>query len=292
MSYVTASSFTKKALALSITLESGTFPGGKNTMTLAGLRMEAEIEKSGHPSKNHARIKVFGMAESDMNMLTTLPGKSEKPLAVHKNLVRLQAGDANGMAVAFQGEITGAWAVYRQPPDLYFHLEAMEGFYPAIASASPTSVRGGASVRQLMLGFAKQMGYAFEDNGVTAQLANPYFHGTALQQASAVAAAADIEFGIDNGTLFICPRGGARKGKAPLISAETGLKEYPVFNKKGIKLETLYNPAVSLGGLIVVKSAVQVANGTWRVNGLRHHLECENPSGPWITRVSASWVGN
>jgi hypothetical protein len=157
---------------------------------------------------------------------------------------------------------------------------------------TPKSFKGGASVSSLMSSLAAQMGYAFEDNGVTTQLVSPYLSGSAFQQAAAVAAAANIEFGIDDGTLFICPRGAARPGTVPLISAATGLKEYPVFDKKGLKLECLYNPGIKLGGLINVQSEISVASGTWRVNGLHHHLEAENPGGKWLSKVSASWVGN
>jgi len=286
-------SFTRKILQANLTLTSGTFGEGKgNTVQLTGLRMEAEIEKGGHPSKNKLKLKIYGMVESDMNMLTTLPGKSAKPLEVHKSLVQLLAGDASGLAVAFQGEITGAWSSYQSPPNLYFHLEALEGFYPAIAPVAPKSYRGGTPVAGIMADLSAQMGYTFQNNGVTTQLANPYLSGTAYQQAAAVAAAAGIEFGIDNGTLFIAPRGASRAGLAPLISAETGLKEYPIFDKKGIKLECIYNSGIQLGGSIVVKSQVPVACGTWRVNGLHHHLTAETPGGPWMSKVTASWLGS
>ena len=32
--------------------------------------------------------------------------------------------------------------------------------------------------------------------------------------------------------------------------------------------------------------------GTWRVHGLKHHLACLTPGGPWDSKVSATWVGN
>ena len=285
-------SFTKKILQANLTLTSGTFDGTHNTKQVTGLRMEVEIEKGGHPSKNKAKLKVYGMLEADMNMLTTLPGKSAKALAVHKSLVQILAGDQYGLAVAFQGEITGAWTSYQSPPNLFFHLEALEGFYPAIAPVKPASFKGGTPVATIMASLASQMGYAFENNGVASQLVSPYLHGSAYQQAAAVVAAAGIEFGIDDGTLFIAPRGAARAGTAPLISAATGLKEYPIFDKKGIKFSCLYNPGLKLGGLCAVQSVVPVACGTWRINALTHELECENPSGKWLSKVSASWVGN
>jgi hypothetical protein len=286
------SSFTQKILQANLTLTSGTFDGSHNTVQLRGLRMEAEIEKGGHPSKNKLKLKIFGMAESEMNKLTTLPAKSGKPLAVHKSLLQLLAGDTFGLATAFEGEITGAFVSYQSPPNLSFNIEAVAGYYPAIAPVPPQSHQGATSVATLMKSLAKQMDYTFENNGVTSSLHNPYLAGTAMQQAASIAAAADIEFGVDDGTLFIAPRGAARKGLAPLISATTGLKEYPIFDKEGLKLDCLYNPAIKLGGLIVVQSVIPVCCGSWRVHGLKHLLESENPGGKWDSKVSASWAGN
>lgn len=284
-------SFNLKILQANLTLDTGTFDGANNTKTVSGLRMEAHIEKGGHPSKNKLKLKIFGMLEADMNMLTTLPAKSEAPLAVHKSMLQLLAGDQFGLSQAFAGEITGAWASYQSPPNLCFQIEALSGFYPALNPVAPVSYQGQASVATIMASLATQMGYAFENNGVTSSLHNPYLPGTALQQAAAVAAAAGIEFGIDDGTLFIAPRGTARAGSAPLISAATGLKEYPIFDKKGIKFECLYTPGLKLGGLVNVQSVVPVCCGTWRIHGLDHELESENPGGPWLSKVSATWVG-
>jgi hypothetical protein len=287
---MSSSSFTEKIITVNITLSSGTFDGtNSNTVSLTGLRVDCKIEKGGHPSKNKAKIKVFGMTESQMNQLTAL---AFKPLAVRKNLIQVLAGDANGMSVAFAGSITGAWANYHSPPNLYFSIEALTGYYPAIAPAAPMSVKGGSSVADMMATLAQQMGYTFRNEGVTTQLSNPYLSGTAYQQAEALADAADCEFIVDDGELVIAPRGAARTGTVPLLSKDTGMKEYPVFDKKGIKIECLYNPAIQLGGLISVKSAVKAASGTWRVNGLTHELESEKPNGRWESIIKASYVGN
>jgi hypothetical protein len=286
------SSFNLKVLQANITLTTGTFANGGNTVQLSGLRMSAQIEKGGHPTKNGLKLKIYGMLESDMNQLTTLPGKSSKPLAVHKSKIQLLAGDTYGLTLAFQGDITGAFTSYQGPPNLYFSIEALAGFYPALAPVVPKSYKGGVAVATIMETLASQMGYGFENSGVETRVSNPYLPGTALQQASILAQAANLEFGIDDEVLFIAPRGMARPGTAPLISADTGMKEYPIFDKKGLKLVTLYNPGIKQGGLISVKSVVPVACGTWRVNGLTHDLESETPGGKWESKVSASWVGN
>ena len=283
-----SSSFTKKSLIAYLTLAGATFDGENNTKIVDGLRMDAEIKKGGHPAKNTLKLKIYGMPSADMDALTTL---AFKPMRVKKNLIRLQAGDSGIMTTVFQGDITAAYASYSSPPNLLFHVEAAEGYYPSIATSRSKGFKGGTSVVQLMQNLAQQMGYGFENNGVDSILASPYLIGSSMQQASALAEAADLEFGVDDGVLFIAPRNRPRAGEAPLISAETGMKEYPTFDKNGLKFTCLYNPGLKLGGLCVVQSKVPVANGTWRIHGLDHTLSSEDPSAKWESKVHATQPG-
>ena len=282
-------SFTKKILQASLTLGGGrVFASGKNTKLIDGLRMSCEVEKGGEPTKNKCKLKIYGMLPGDMTELTALPGSTSAPLVVHKNKLQVLAGDASGLAIVFSGDITEAYASYQAPPNLYFHVEALEGFYPAIAKADPRSFKGATAVSALMKSLADLMGYGFEDNGVQVMLTNPYLGGSLLQQAKQLALAANIDFGIDNDVLFIAPLAKARKGTAPEVSAATGMKEYPIFDKKGLKLHTLYNKDIKYKGQIHVTSVVKQACGNWYVHGMAHSLECEAPSGQWFTKILAS----
>lgn len=285
-------SFVKRLIQVKLTMANtasgapSTQFNGNNTKIYTGMRVECEITKGGHPTKNKSTIKIYGMLEDDMNALTSL---SFQPMAVRKNLIEVLAGDETGLSTAFKGEIVTAYAQYSSPPNLFFHVEAVSGYYPAIVPVSPKSFQGSRSVASIMQDLATQMGYSFENNGVSSYLTNQVLPGTAFQQAAVVVSAADIEFGVDDGTLWIAPLGRPRKGNATLISPSSGMKEYPTFDKKGIRVECLYNPAIQLNGLISIQnSAVKKANGTWRVNGVKHMLESEKPGGQWFTKLSAS----
>lgn len=294
---MTTTSFTPKLLVAYFTLTDKVFSGtvtaenpqGSNTKIVSGLRMDATISKSGHPSKNTLKLRVYGMLEQDMASLLTL---AFKPMRVKKNLVKLQAGDANGYTTVFQGEITSAHASYKSPPNLVFEVEAAAGYYPAIATSKAKGFKGGQPVSALMQNLANEMGYHFEDGGVKNILVAPYLVGSAMQKASMIAEAADIEFGIDDGVLFITPRNEARKGgTAPLISPTTGLKEYPTYDKNGIKFTCLFNPGLRLGGLVVLESSVPQASGTWRIHGLEHKLTSDDPSSHWFSTVHGTLPG-
>lgn len=279
--------FAKKILRTSLTLVGGSFGAGGNTAVLEGFRASLEIEKGGHPSKNCAKIKIFGMKEDDMDALTTT---AFHPLSVRRNLVKVEAGDASGLAIAFQGEITGAWGVYHDARP-YFRVEAASGYYPAVAPAKPASFNGSTPVADVMGQLAAQMGYAFENNGVDAVLASPYLQGSLMQQAGLLADASAIEFGVDDSTLWIAPRNKPRAGDVPFLSPETGLIGYPVFDKEGVSLRAFWDPAFKIGGLIKVQSSIKAACGVWRIHGMNVHLESINPGGKWEAHLKAAPTG-
>lgn len=284
-----STSFTEKKLSASLTLSSGAFTGSLNTKLVNTLRMHAHVKKGGQPSKNELALKIHGMLEDDMNALTSL---SFKPMRVGKNLIQVNAGDVNGMSVLFSGEITSAYSHYSDH-DPVFVIKAAAGYYPAIATSQAKSYRGGTQVALLCKRLADEMGYAFENNGVTTVLDSPYLSGSATQQLAMLGEAADLEWGIDDGVVFIAPRNKPRVGNGlvPLISPDTGLIGYPTFDKNGLKLKCLYNPSLQQGGLCSVSSSIRAANGTWRIHGIEHELSSEDPSSKWETTINATQPG-
>jgi len=288
-------SFTSRLLRVYFTLAEGSFgsaPNYANTKIVDGLRVNCDIRKSGKPSKNEMELKIYGMLQSDMDQLSTL---GNNPLAVRKNLVQLLAGDSDGLATAFLGEITGAWVNYRTPPDLYFEVHAMAAHYASLAPIQPTSLAGGVPVASIFQNLAGQMGYHLQNNGVTSMIQNPYLAGSAADQALELAQMSGVEYGIDDGVLYIAPKGQPRQpaGLVPTITPDSGMKEYPIWDKQGLVVESLYDPAFQLGGLVNVSgSMVTRANGTWRVHGLRHRLASRDPGhGSWHTTLSLAKEG-
>jgi hypothetical protein len=284
-------SFSAKRIQVNFTLASGQFGADLgNTKIVSGLRVACNIKKSGQPAKNACRLQIFGMLPADMSQLSTL---GYAPLAVRKNLVQVMAGDSDGLTSVFQGEITGAWVNYHKPPDLNFEVHAVTGYYPALAPALPTSLPGGIQATTLFQKLARDMGYAFKNNGLDAIIQNPYLSGSAYKQFVDLGKSLGCEFGIDDGEVFVCPKGVARSSLVAYTSPTTGMKEYPTFNRKGIEVEMLFNPAATLGGRLQISgSLVTQANGIWRIHGLEHNLVSKDQHrGTWHTRVMAAKEG-
>lgn len=283
-------SFTKKQIEVRLTLGVGEFAAGGNTKIINGLGVRCAINKPGLPDKNGASLSIYGMLPDDMAQLTTL---NFRPLQVQKNLIQVLASNESGsLSVAFAGEITGAFADYNAAPDIAFTIEALAGYYPSITPAKPLSIRGSASVEGIVSSIAKEIGYQFENFGVTAALLNPVLNGSPIEKARAACRNAGVQLFIDDNRLRIAPADGFVGSGGPVpMSPETGLIGYPTFGADGIKLKGYFQPALELGGLIRVQSIVPKASGDWIISKLSHRIEANLPGADnaWHSEIEASY---
>ncbi len=279
--------FTSKKIDLAFQLNNGkSFAGtSSNILTLSGLRVAATIVKAGGAGMTVTRIRAYGLSQSVMNQLSTY---GAPPDFASSAAVQVSAGDAeSGMSVASIGSIQTAIAEYSGAPEVAFDVTAYTGLLHAILPGKPTSINGSADCAQIMQQLATTMGYQFENSGVSVQLSHPYFSGSARTQAQECAEAGDFNWIIDDDTLAIWPKGGARKGTVVLVSPETGMVGFPRFMLQGVVVKTLYNPSVRYGSVIKVDSSLQPACGLWGVTQMVHELTSETPGGDWFTTMQA-----
>ena len=230
-------------------------------------------------------MQVYGMQLSQMNQLSTL---GMQLILYRRNTVVVEAGDADGgMATVFVGTITNAWADMQSAPDVPFRVEAHTGLLESVQTVPPSSYTGPTNVSVVMSSLATKMGLSFENNGISVILSNPYFYGSPRNQVKAAAQAAGIEWIIDNGKLAIWPKGQARGGSIPLISPDTGMRNYPMYTSKGVLVVTLFNPSIGYGNKINVQSSLTPASGEWVVCGLDYDLDAQVPHGKWFTSINA-----
>lgn len=131
-------SFTQKLIEIRLTLADGGFAGGENTKIIRGLGCDVEITKPGLPAKNSCKATIWGMPLADMEALTML---AFEPLKVRKNKIAVYAGDEEGLALAFAGDITGRVAGLQRHPDVAFRIEALTGY---VASVTPRRIYSAA----------------------------------------------------------------------------------------------------------------------------------------------------
>lgn len=287
------SSFTKKRLRVTITLANGNFASanGNNSLTLEGYRIIASIQHAGGMAATQASVAIYGMLQADMNQLSVLAWQI---LSVQqRNMLTIEAGDdETGLSQVFSGSINTAFGDYTTTPEVFLSVQAMAGYFSQISPVAPASYKGSVDVATVMSRLATGMGVEFENNGVSVQLVNPYFSGTAITQARSAATAANINMSLDNGVLSIWPMVGARAGEVPVLNKDTGLIGYPTFDIKGIALRCLFNPSIRFGALVKVESPVTRANGVWKVYSISHDLSSETLGGPWFSTVYLTEQGN
>lgn len=276
--------FAKKKIDVIIEMQNGQFAGGGNSHTATGLRTSCTIEVFGGPQQANARIAIWGIPLSIMNQMSVV---GPKFLYTMQNSVTVLAGDEGGsMEIVFQGGIYSAMVDASAMPQVAFLIEAKPGYKGQIDSTKPLSIKGSADVSVMMGQIAGQLGMTFENNNVTTKMANPYYPGSLVQQASAIARDAGISWIMEKNTLAINNPGEPRQGEDVLISPETGLVGYPMFNQTQIVLKSYLNTKVKYNGPIQVKSDIEPANGKWIVNGLRYEIESEMPRGKWFMDIT------
>jgi len=234
---------------------------------------------------------VHGLTPSLMNQLSTVSRLNNGQVTTRFYQIIIEAGDAvAGMTAIFQGQVLLAAVDMNSAPDSTLHIAAHSGLLEAVKPTAALSFPGVADVATIMRNLATQNGYAFENNGITAKLSTPYFHGSPKQQMEDCATAANINWTLDNNILAIWPKGGSRDGLIPLVSPGTGMIGYPSNAGSGgiIAVKTLFNPQLRIGGSCKVQSSLPFANGTFIMFGIAHDLESETPNGQWETSFSGS----
>lgn len=275
--------YAKRKIDITFNLGTETFGEGKGSdVTLTGHRVSLSLSLAGGASQSTAQFRIFGLPLTMMNQLTRIgPITGEYRV----NNVLIAAGDDGGaMSVVHSGTIYTAYANFNAAPEVVFEVISRAGLVEAIRPVSARSYKGATDAADVMSDLAASMNVAFERNGVSVILQNPYFPGTAWEQVKACAAAAGIDFTLDRGVLAIWTRGSSRDANAPVrVAADTGMVGYPAFNSQGIVVRSLFNPDIVLGRKIEVDTELTVAKGRWNVYSVFHTLEAETPNGQWFT---------
>jgi len=294
--------FVRRKIELSFILGTGSFgtdgeitvkvpeESPNNTATFSNLRVRAHIANSGNVAMGIAQIEVYGLTLSNLNTLSTI---AQYAMYARQNKLIITAGDeVDGMGVIFEGTITQAWANLNSVPDSVLHVVANAGAFHMAKPAPPSSYTGTADAAVIMSSLAQQMGYSFENNGVSVILATPYLKGTLWDQAVECAKDANIDWGIDRNVLFITPKGLPRGSAIVEVSAKTGMIGYPVQSSTGTIINMLFNRNINLFNTVEIKSSLVNATGKYRVIAVSHDLESETPGGEWYTHFQGATLGH
>lgn len=280
----------RRRLRVKFDLGQGDFgTAGTTSLTLDNLQVSAQIQIAGGVSMGSGSVAIWGMTLDHMNKLSTI---GTQYLPIRRNTLTIYAGEADDQdnfinsSLVYQGSIANAWLDGRQAPNVSFRVECKVGMFESALKAAPQSHSGGVDAATAMQGLAKQMGFAFENNGVTVKLNDSYFWGSARNQLMSIAQHAGIQVLIDKGTVSIWNTTQGRNGDVVQVNENTGMDGFPSFSSLGIYVRTIFNPTIEFGKKIQVTSKVTSANGLWFVYRLDHNLEARIKNGAWFSDVS------
>ena len=285
-------SFTRRLITIKFKLGEGRGDlgtAGQDIVTIEGLRCSVNVVHEGIQFAR-ADVQVWGMSLDLMNKLTVTQKFFWNQTSY--NSIEISAGDEKGQSVCFSGGVLEAWADVRQQPDAMFHVSAASGLVDLSQTIAPTSYKSGVDVATAVEGIAKQIGYSFENNGVTGTFSGLYKPGSPKAQIESICRDVGCNWTVDDTSkvVAIWPERGARAGEAVRIAPDTGLVSYPAFAQGGLQFSTLYNPALEYGRLVRVESPFEAANGQWTVRALAHRLESNIPDGQWFTDIETSYL--
>lgn len=304
---MTAGSFVRRQLRARFVLDDSgaVFPGtNSNTLIVSGLRMSASVQASAL-QQSQMSLRVWGMKRQDMDAITVAWAN---PPVVLNHRVILEANNGEGWNKVFGGTIIEAQPEYRSSPDTHLSLLASVGYFQKIQAAAPESYTETVDIGLVCSDLAIKMGFTFVNGGANAVLSGPiYLFGTLLDQLDQACRMAGCDYYLtgsassptaaalpgsptpddSQGTLTITPRGKPIEGEgvAAVLSAKTGLIGYPVYDRSGLNVQALYQPAFSCGVPIQIESIVPAATGLWYPYSMTHQLDANLPNGKWMTNM-------
>ena len=285
-------SFTDKKLKAVITLADDSCTvfdsSGNNTLTIETLRMTASVVICNRQA-SQLDLKIFGMRVQDMDALTSAWIDSN---AIRDNRVELYADNGDGYKLVFQGTIIEAQPLYKMIPDVPFQILGMISYFNTIDVTQPLSYKGSVDINTIGNDLAQKMGLSFSSNAV-ATLNNPNYSGTVFDQLRNSCYDAKVDFYFQGGTLVFTPVGQPFDSTpAVVLSPTSGLIGYPEYSRRGLVVNSLYDPAFLCGSAIEIQSsAVKGANGRWYPFSAQFDLSANMPRGPWNATLQCNKAG-
>ena len=282
-------SFRKKRLQFMIRLDSDTFEGSdnKNTVILEGYRASVTIDMAGVDfGMSFMACRIWGVPKAIMDKLDTKRNKGDiggvQPMAI-----KVAADDGSGQYVdVYVGHLSYAFPDYNAAPNVPIEIQATSSEAFLWDAPNANSYKGSFDVAQAIAGLAKNMGFAFENNGVTAKLSDQYLSGSTMNQIRTLAKAAAIVCLIANKKVRIWPNGKTNGNPVLKLSPETGLIGYPRWEMVGISVTHLFNQDIMNGTEVELATSIDAQNGRWYVHSpIRHMLDSEMPGGKWHTEA-------
>ena len=274
--------FSKKTLWVEIQKEKGEFYSGVNAYRFKDLPIELSLNVVTIPAGINAKIKIYGVSKSKLDMITTLKWHDA---FIDKKAIRVWANDGVREFVLFEGNIMNASPIYDNAPEVCVEIDAIAGaFFNMMSEVPPSSLEGLVPAPRIFEKICSDFGIRCIQNGLDEeykQCKDPKYGQSGLAN-RIVAAARDYNvYAVTyNNRVEIYPKYMSNK-KSWLLTPNTFIK-YPSFTNTGIKVTTDNIFDIKLADKFIIKgSEVTPANDTWFTINIRYSLS---------TKIGGNWI--
>jgi hypothetical protein len=300
-----------KQLRVTFTLgnSNAVFPGAPaganaNVLQLTGLRMSCVAVGGGYPAWPSATLKIYGMAQADMNALAVQQVDYAK-VGYLPNTVLVESNAGKGWSAVYAGAIVTAAPDYSTQPDVPLVVTSMWGVYDSVNAATVTSFPSATDLATVLEVIIAKMGQTFINAGVTGQTSSKVYYTSSLtEQLRDVCAHYNLDPSpsADNTSITVTPKGDADSSAPYVLSPQYGLVSNPTPQANGLlSVRALYSPTFHVKSPITIDGSDTVidnngvpttlnssANGDWFVCSITNTLEALTPNGAWFSDMLLS----
>lgn len=226
---------------------------GSKGLDLSGMRIRFKTQNADAHSPNTAWIRIYNLSD-----------ETARSVKEEFQQVSLQAGYETGnFAVIFQGQIMQPKVGRENALDSYVDITAADSDLAHTYGFISKSLKAGSSQADVL----NAIGTALKDKGVTVDSSaskavstggvlarGKVLFGLAGAKLNDLSETTATSWSIQNGILQVIPKKGYKSGEAVVISEATGMVGVPEATQEGIKVKTLLNPLISIGGRIQVET--------------------------------------
>lgn len=283
----------KKIIRVTLTLADGTSTftaQGDNRLSSTGLAISASITYGNGSMSPTAQITVYNLPIEKMAPLFRVQWNTMKAIL---NTVKIEVGEQGSkLSTAYEGNITFATINMESSPNVALIITSQSAVVEKMKATLPFTIPKDTQVdvSAIVKFLAEDMGYQYENYGVSHILTDTSLNGSNIEKITQLAEMCDFDLYIEQKLVVICKKGGDRLLKIPVISPKSGLINYPILDQRGVSFNCAYDPIVKFGGIVTIKdSIITIANDDWRIYGLVSTLEANMPQGKWQMAVNATW---
>ena len=248
----------------------------QETLSIEQLRVAFEIDKTINEKPNPAKIQVWNLNRDHINQLLSQDYKKVVLSVGYGELRKIYAGDITKTRIQREGL------------DFVLTLECSDGHQAYIQSRAKTTLKAGATDKQIVEELQKTMpkvqSGAIDVPNQRKLPRGRVLNGNSRDILTKIARNNKADWSIQDGSLIFLPKDKVLSDDAVLISQDTGMINAPEQTDEGLELTCLLNPALQIGGLVKVESIIEYFNGEYKIVKLAH--SGDGIGGDWHSKMT------